>query len=788
MTASATGLSSALGGRYLIERELGRGGMATVYLADDVRHRRKVAMKVLHRDLSSTLGHERFLKEIELTASLQHPHILPLFDSGIADGQLFYVMPFVDGETLGARLNRGPLPAIEGISVLRDVAKALAYAHGKGVVHRDIKPENVLLSANIAVVSDFGIAKAVDASRTQPGIDLTEAGVSLGTPAYMAPEQALGDTIDARTDVYAWGVIAYEVVTGAHPFAGKTTAQKLIAAHIADRPAPIAPRADLPVALTELIARSLSKSPSERPDFAEVIRVLDGALSSASVPVAETPRARVRTWRWKALVGALVVVAVVGAGWLVRRQSLSGPPARVAAATSGPSLVVLPFTNMGGVPENEIFADGVTEDVITHLATVGGLTVISRTSAMTYKGTTKPLKQIAAELGVGAVLEGSVRRVGSRVRVVAQLIDAKSDAHKWAGTFDRELADVFAIQSEIAQTIADTLKATLSPETRQRLAARPTTDTLAYQLYLRGRAALNARTAESFSRGITLFEQAIQRDSGFALPYSGLASLYALLPLTGPTPARPSLAKARAAVERALTLDPNLPLGHATRAYILMLSDYDWAESEQEFRRAVAEAPNETSVRSQYASFLAIVGRADESIREARLAVTLDPKSSGQKQSLATTLLMARRYDEALVWDRRSIEQEPGNLSAWTSRWAAAWYSDKSDEAIDALVGFQDAARIHAVTGSELRRALATGGRPAVLRVLLAKWPVELRPAFRAVWYAELRDPDHAMEWLERGYDERWISLPYVLRWQSFASMKGDPRFVAFTHKMGLEP
>jgi serine/threonine-protein kinase len=777
-------LGAALAGRYRVERELGRGGMATVYLAEDVRHRRKVAMKVLHAELSAVIGHERFLKEIQVTAALQHPNILPLFDSGNADGQLFYVMPFVEGESLRERTKRGALSATDGIAILRDVAKALGAAHSRGVVHRDIKPENVLLSGDTAVVADFGIAKAIDASRTQPGVELTETGVSLGTPAYMSPEQALGDPVDARSDIYAWGVIAYETLSGAHPFVGKTTAQQIIAAQIAEQPAPLPARAGVTPAMTDLVARCLAKSPAERPDSAvDVIRSLDAAMMSPTTADATASGGR----RWILAIAVIALATTFGAVFLTRRLPPVVTPQSSGIAV-GPSLVVLPFANIGGLAENEIFADGVTEDVITHLATIGGLTVISRTSAMTYKGTTKPLKQIANELGVGAVLEGSVRRVGSRVRVVAQLIDAKTDAHRWAGTFDRELADVFAIQSEIATTIADTLKATLSPESRQRLAVRPTNDTLAYQLYVQGRAAIRERTQQSMDRGIELFQQAIQRDSNFALAYQSLANTYALTPLQGTVPARPALAKGRAAVDRALSLDPNLPEAHGTLGYILMFSDNNWSESEREFKRALAGAPSDFNVRGQYASFLSIVGRIDESVRESRVALSLDPQSPSALQSTAALLMAARQFDEALVMVRRSIALEPKNQIAWNIRWFSAWYSNRVDEAFDALVGLQDAAGIRAVTRVELGDAYSRGGKAEALRLLLAKWPVAYRPVFRTVWYAELGDREHALEWLERGYAERWISLPYVLRWPSFDGMKSDPGFVGFMRKMGLDP
>ncbi len=774
-------LSTALAGRYRIEREIGRGGMATVYLAEDIRHNRQVALKVLNPELSAALGADRFSKEIKLTASLQHPNILPLFDSGDAGGELYYVMPFAEGETLRARLASGPVSPAEGLAILRDVARALGYAHAKGVVHRDIKPENILLSGGAAIVADFGIAKAIDASRTDAGVSLTAAGSMLGTPAYMAPEQALGEAVDARTDVYAWGVLAYELMSGSHPFASKTTAQQIIAAHIHEPPKPLVTGATLPSNVSALILRSLAKSPGMRPSTG-------GELLSGLDTVGETPATAAGFNRRGALITAAALVALAILGTFIWKRSSATSSTVSAAATpadSAPSIAVLPFTNFGGVAENEVFADGVTEDVIANLATAGGLTVISRTSVMGYRGTTKPLKQIASELGVTSILEGSVRREGSRVRVVAELIDARSDAHRWGGTFDRELADVFAIQSEIARVIADTLRITLSEEAQRRLAVAPTKDTLAYQLYLQGRRALDERREESLRSAIHLFESAVARDSSFARAWQSIALAYVALPFQNTALAPTDLfPKAKAVLDRALRLDPDLAEARATRAYVAAIYDHDWKFADAEFKKAVAQAPSNSEIRRQYGLYLCLTKQTDAGIREEMRALTLDPLSLAIKQNTAAALMLGRRYDEAIARAKPLGELAPGNRIVWSVWIQSAWQADRLDEAIAALDGMQKAGFGSGPTHDEMKNAVARGGKSALARLLTGP---SSEGMVRLLANLELKNYDEVFAFFEKANAERRVSVVFYLPWKALDPIRADPRFVSLVHRMGLD-
>jgi serine/threonine-protein kinase len=435
MTEPLVRLKSAVADRYTIDRELGRGGMATVYLAEDLKHHRHVAVKVLDPELARALGAERFLREVEVTANLNHPHILPLHDSGEADGFLFYVMPYVEGETLRERMNReGQLPLDDALQITKEVATALSYAHSHDVIHRDIKPENVLLSAGEAVVADFGIARAITEAG---GEHLTETGLSIGTPIYMSPEQASGaKPVTGQADLYSLACVLYEMLTEEPPYTGPT-AQAIVAKKLSE-PAPRVSvvRDKVPPAVEAALDRALSRTPADR--YATVQQFAEALSAGTTVPETETQ-----------------------------------------------AIVVLPFENLSPDPDNEYFVDGLTEELITDLSQVSSLRVVSRTSAMMFKGARKSIPSIAREMGVQYALEGTVRKAGTSLRITAQLIDTSCDAHLWAGKFSGTLDDVFDIQETVSREIVDALKVKLTPEEDRRMAARPIDSVAAYDSYLR---------------------------------------------------------------------------------------------------------------------------------------------------------------------------------------------------------------------------------------------------------------------------------------------------------------
>jgi len=479
MTDQLDRLKTALADRYAIEREIGRGGMATVYLAEDSKHRRPVAIKVLDPELAHALGAGRFLREVEVTAKLTHPHILTLIDSGEADGFLYYVMPYIEGETLRERMSReGQLPLDDALQVTRDVAAALSCAHSHGVIHRDVKPENILLSAGEAVVADFGIARAISEAG---GEHLTETGISIGTPAYMSPEQATADhQLDGRSDIYSLGCVLYEMLVGEPPHTGPT-AQALLAKKLSEpTPRVSLVREMVPEAIDLALVRAMAKAPADR--FATAERFVE-ALTSEQVDRTAPPTRAAR----RATVAVLITIATVALVVIV--ALLAWPRSQQPARP--PRLVVLPFENLGP-PEDEYFADGMTDAITARIANMAGLQVISRASAVQYKNTDKTPMQIGEELGVGYLLEGTVQRERpgdptSRVRIFPKLIDVSTDAHLWAGTFDENMTELFRVQSGIAEQVASVLEVRILGVERQAVVARPTASQEAYDAYLHTR-------------------------------------------------------------------------------------------------------------------------------------------------------------------------------------------------------------------------------------------------------------------------------------------------------------
>jgi serine/threonine protein kinase/tetratricopeptide (TPR) repeat protein len=575
-------LSAALADRYRIERELGQGGMATVYLARDLRHDRDVALKVLHAELAETLGRQRFLREIRLAAGLTHPHILPLYDSGEAGGFLYFVMPVMKGQTLRDRLQQeNQLPVESAVRIVTEVADALDYAHRQDVVHRDIKPENILLHEGHAVVADFGIGKAVLAAASEV-TTFTQVGMTVGTPAYMSPEQAAGDPVDGRSDLFALGCVLYEMLTGQPAFSGPTV-QSLIASRFVHTPPDVSSiRAAVPRALSQVVSRLLARSPDDR--------LVTGALVVEALRSGEVPA------------GAL-------------RQ----PEASVA---------VLPFSNMSADPDNEFFSDGITDDVIVALTPVKGLKVAARTSSFAFKNKNADLATVGKTLGVLTVLQGSVRRAGNRVRVTAQLMNASEGTQIWSERYDRELDDIFAIQDEIARGIVEQLRVRLGLEQAAApLVARPTDDLEAYQLYLRGREAAYLRTPAALRRAIEYFRQALARDPEVARAHLGLAEAYIGLGVYQYIPTIEAASEAAQALHAAERLQPDLALVHVHWAQLKLYLRPDWHEAGPHLDRALAIDPREPLAHAYIGLLNGMLGNLETAVAASARAVALDPLS-----------------------------------------------------------------------------------------------------------------------------------------------------------------
>ncbi|HEX5818467.1 MAG TPA: protein kinase [Gemmatimonadales bacterium] len=594
-------VAKALAGRYKVERVLGEGGMATVYLAEDRKHQRKVAVKVMRPELAATLGADRFLREVSIAAKLQHPHILPLYDSGESDGLLYYVMPLVEGESLRERLVReGRLPPDEALRLAREVAEALAYAHKRGIVHRDIKPANILLSEGHALVADFGIARAVDEGGAE---SLTKTGLAVGTPQYMAPEQATGERdVDGRADVYATGAVLYEMLAGEPPFTG-ANARAVLTKSLTEAPKSLsAVRPEVTGAVDTVVQMALAKSVTERHATAEAfVSAIESARqaafsSSGQVPVAPrtemlaSPAAKRGpfTFRNLAIAGAAVLALV--AVWATSR----GSKGEAEGAGSGKRVAVLPFQNQGEATD-EYFADGIADEVRGKLAGVPGLSVIASGSANQYKGSTKAPAEIAKELGADYLLTGRVRWAtgpdgARRVQVVPELMDARTGDVRWQQSFDTKLDDVFAVQSQIATRVASALGIALGGAAEQQLAERPTKSIEAYQLFLRAR---NKTGADGFREAARLLEQAVAIDSTFVQAWSDLS--INLARLYGGAIDRTDIVKARAreAMERAVALDPTSAAAHTAAARYHMQVEPDLERARLEIELALKAAPND---------------------------------------------------------------------------------------------------------------------------------------------------------------------------------------------------
>ncbi len=778
-------------GHYRILEKIGAGGMGEVYRAHDEQLDRDVALKILPPSSFSDPGaRARLLREARAAAGLNHPHICTIHEVGEADGQAYIAMELVEGQPLSARLAGGALPREHVLRYGLQLAEALGHAHERGIVHRDLKSANVVITTEgRAKVLDFGLAKRLsegeldDVTRSQAS--LTAAGALVGTLAYMAPEQLRGQPADARSDVWALGVVLHEMAAGARPFQGRTGFE-LSSAILNQRPGPLAGKP--PFELRAVIERCLEKEPGRRYQRGgEVQAALEAIQTGAAAPWAAW-RYRMARRRGLALAAALIaVIAVVG---VMVGLNIGGLRDRLRGGATAPrinSIAVLPLENLSRDKEQDFFADGMTEELITNLAKIAALKVISRTSVMRYKGTQKPLPEIAKELNVDAVIEGSVLREGGQVRVTAQLIQASTDQHLWAESYQRNLRDILALQDEVARAIANEIKVKLTQQDRTRLARAGTVNPEAYEAYLRGRFCWNKRTEEGEKKGLEYFQQAIERDPGYALGYAGVADSYIVLGAHGHLPTQEAFPRARAAAQKALAMDDNLAEAHTSLGSVKTFYDWDWPGAEIEFKRAIELNPNYATAYHWYSHYLVAVGRLDDAVAAIKRARELDPFGVTINIWLAETLYYARQYDPAIDQYRKTIEIYPD--------WAPALYGsignvyEQKGIQAEAVNNWERSLKLSGDAQlTAQRRAYSNGGFKGYLQQALAEIKERAQrenvsPLEFASFYARLGDKNQAIAWLAKAIEERnpWL---YLEAEPQYDGLRSDPRFQDLLRRM----
>jgi serine/threonine-protein kinase len=748
VTELLQGLRAAIADRYRIEEEIGRGGMAAVYLAEDLKHGRKVAIKVLLPTSTQSYEPQRFLREIRIAARLSHPQILPVHDSGEWDGLLYFVMPYAGCETLRDRLQReGQLAIDAALRITRAVATALGYAHRLNVIHRDIKPENILLQEGEPVVADFGVATAISAAGGD-NVYITDRGFAVGTPAYMSPEQASAERdLDGRSDLYSLACVLFEMLAGQPPFAG-SSARATMARHAVE-PAPSirSLRPTVPLAVDRALERALAKASEDR--FATMAEFSEALVAPEPPPPPESRTADRR------------------------------------------SIAVLPFVNSSADPENEYFSDGMTDELITALSKVEGLQVTSRTSAFALKNLREDVRTLGSRLNVSTVLDGTVRKSGNRLRITVQLSSVEDGRTLWSERYDREMSDVFAIQDEIAGTIVQTLRSTLLGDLGDPTPVRYTANVKAYSLYLKGRFSWNRRTQAGIKEGIRYFEQAIAEDPGYALAYSGLADSYALdLDYRGARVFE-GMERAKAEARKAIALDDSLAEAHTSLGWVTFIYDWDWPGADREFSSAVRLNPRYATARQWYSWFLAAMGRFEEALLQGRTAIELDPASVSIRRSLGWLQYYARRYDDALENLRRALALNP--TSEETHRLLGLVYLQQGlyDEAAGSFKEALANAEQDALAFAGLGHVAARRGRESEARAVLEELHQRARtryvsPVAQAGLYVTLGERDHAFEWLEKAYQERRGWLAYLKIEPMLDGLRGDPRFDRLLERMRL--
>ena len=773
-------------GRYQIIEELGRGGMGVVYKAQDTKLKRTVALKFLPPELTHISEvKERFMREAQAAAALDHPNICTVHEFDEAEEKTFISMAYIEGQSLKKKIESGPLVLDEALRIATQVAEGLQEAHDREVVHRDIKSANIMVDERgQAKIMDFGLA------RIAGGTLVTKEGMTMGTIAYMSPEQARGEEVDHRTDIWSLGVVLYEIFTGQLPFKGEHD-QAVVYSILKEKPKPITDiKADIPTAIEQVVGKALEKNPDER--YQHIDELIDDLKSISEGIVPEGVKARLRKAKLLRRKRAILYASIAGFLIIMTVIALSLFTGRAAAIDS---IAVLPFENLTGDAGQEYFVDGVTDELIGQLAQIGALRVISRTSVMQYKGVKKSLPEIARELNVDAVVEGTVHQVGDSVRIRVELIDAlPEERNLWAQTYDRDMTDVLVMYSEIARAIIDKTQVKLTQQEQTRLASARPVDPEAHEAYLRGNYFSNKASVEGWYRAIEYYEQAIEEDPRYAPPHAAMAYTLAILPYylgrtRASAPQEEFYPKARDAARTAIELDDTLATAHIASGLIEFSYYWDWAVAEREFQRAIELEPGSAEAHLRYGAYLAWIGRSEDGIAEGRHAVELDLLSLQTNTRLGMILYFARRYDEAIEQLKKVLDMEPNFGQAYL--WLFYTYMNKGLYE-DAFATFQ---KVHDLWGSTMPithrpwyaylHAL-WGKKEEARRTLSAPGWTNFDPWIRAVVYGALGEKDEAFLLVEQAYKERDPLLAVAKEDPRLDPLRDDPRFQDLLRRMNF--